>query len=157
MARSPRFYKPGSAGYDADRAKELRRQRDEAKQALTSARRAKAPKAAIDRVKRRQARIERELSAVKARQGERKRLSEDERRTFNSLGIATQNRVAKDPNRDAVLAVLLRYPDAANPVPKNIPDPFANAGESRNALWALYYSSRRKRRKRRQGRMREAA
>jgi hypothetical protein len=55
--------------------------------------------------------------------------------------------------RDRVLQVLTRYPDG--PPPKSVPDPFAGAGENRNALWELYYSSLA--RNRRARRMREAA
>jgi len=157
MARSPRFYRPGSAGYDVARAKELRRQLREAKQALASAKRAKAGPDAIRKAKQRIARIERELAKVTARQEARASLSEDNRRAFNRLGVGKQNRfLSKEAGpdyRDRVLQVLTRYPDG--PPPKSVPDPFAGAGENRNALWALYYSSLA--RNRRARRMREAA
>lgn len=155
MARSPRFFRPGSAAYDAERAKELRRQEREAKQALASAKRTKAGKDAIRKTKNRIARIEREQALVTSRQDARKGLSEDERRTLTSLGIAKQNRVLKYPDHSgSVLPVLIRYPHS--PPPKDVPDPFAAAGEDRNALWTLYYSSL-ARKKRRARRMREAA
>lgn len=162
MAR--RFYKPGSAGYDADRAKELRRQRTAAKQALTAVRRAKAPKAAIDRAKRRQARIQRELASVTARQEVRKGQSEENLRAFSNLGfrqgVRAQTRFAALPpgDRNAVLAVLARYPDPDRPIPKDEPDPYANSSD-RNGMWAITYSSRRKRRNRprRVRQLREAA
>ena len=138
MARSPRFYRPGTAGYDVDRAKELRRQLREAKQQA--------------------ARIERELVKVTARQEVRAGLSEADRKEFNRLGIGRQNRVLsrlqEHPDyRDRVLQVLTRYPDS--PPSKSVPDPFAGAGENRNALWELYYTSLA--RNRRARRMREAA
>jgi len=159
MARSPRFYRPGTAGYDVDRAKELRRQLREAKQALASAKRAKAGPDAIRKAKQRTARIERELAKVVARQEVRAGLSEADRKEFNRLGIGRQNRVLsrlqEHPDyRDRVLQVLTRYPDS--PPSKSVPDPFAGAGENRNALWVLYYSSL-ARKKRRARRMREAA
>ena len=158
MARSARFYLPGTGSYDADRAKELRRQRREAKKALASAKRAKAGPDAIRKAKQRIARIERELAKVTARQEARASLSEDNRRAFNRLGVGKQNRfLSKEAGpdyRDRVLQVLTRYPDG--PPPKSVPDPFAGAGENRNALWALYYSSL-ARKKRRARRMREAA
>jgi hypothetical protein len=155
MARSPRFFKPGSAGYDAERAKELRRQQREAKQALASVKRAKAPKDAIRKAQSRTARIERELAKVAARQDVRAGLSEADRRTFTRLGVAKQNRVVKYPDLSgSVLAVLIRYPHS--PPPKDVPDPFGAAGENRNALWVLYYSSL-ARKKRRVRRLREAA
>ena len=158
MARSPRFYRPGTAGYDADRAKELRRQLREAKQALASAQRAKAGPDAIRKAKRRAARIERELVKVTTRQEVRAGLSEADRKEFNRLGIGRQNRVLsrlqEHPEyRDRVLQVLTRYPDS--PPSKSVPDPFAGAGENRNALWVLYYRSLA--RNRRARRMREAA
>jgi len=157
MARSTRFYLPGTDSYDADRAKELRRQRREAKKALASAKRAKAGPDAIRKAKQRIARIERELAKVTARQEARASLSEDNRRAFNRLGVGKQNRfLSKEAGpdyRDRVLQVLTRYPDG--PPPKSVPDPFAGAGENRNALWALYYSSLA--RNRRARRMREAA
>jgi hypothetical protein len=169
MARSRRFYRPGSAGYDAKRAKELRRQRSEAKQALTSARRAKANPEIIRKAKQRSARIERELTKVRARQEERARLptnkdepEKDLRRKFNRLGISTQNRMlarlrkdgASPEFRDPVLGVLVEYPH--DPPPKSVPDPFAQYGEDRNAMWTLYYRSL-ARKKRHARHMREAA
>ena len=69
MARSARFYLPGTGSYDADRAKELRRQRREAKQALASAKRAKAGPDAIRKAKQRTARIERELGDIAGKYG----------------------------------------------------------------------------------------
>jgi hypothetical protein len=155
MARSPRRWLPGSANYDAERAKELRRQRREAKKALASARRAKAGPDTLRKAKQRSARIEHELAKVAARQEARAGLSEDDRRTFNRLGVARQNRVLKYPDyRDRVLPVLIRYPDS--PPPKSVPDPFADTGEDRNPHWVLYYRSL-ARKKRRARRMREAA
>jgi hypothetical protein len=161
MARSPRFYLPGSGGYDADRAKELRRQQREAKQALASAKRAKAGPDAIRKAKQRTARIERELVKVAVRQERRAGLSEHDRRAFNRLGVGKQNRFlsrlqkeAGPDYRDRVLQVLIRYPDS--PPPKSVPDPFAGTGENRNAHWVLYYRSL-ARKKRRARRMREAA
>ena len=156
MARN--IYRPGTGAYDAARAAELRRQRQEAKQALTSAKLAKDPDA-IRKAKRRVARIEREIAKVAARQEVRAGLSEADRKEFNRLGISRQNRVLsrlqEHPDyRDRVLQVLSRYPDG--PPPKSVPDPFAGAGENRNALWQLYYSSL-VRNRRRARRMREAA
>ena len=157
MARSRNIYRPGTGAYDAARAAELRRQRRQAKQALTSGKRAKDPDS-IRKAKRRAARIEREIAKVTARQEVRAGLSEADRKEFNRLGISRQNRVLsrlqEHPDyRDRVLQVLTRYPDG--PPPKSVPDPFAGAGENRNALWELYYSSLA--RNRRGRRMREAA
>ena len=158
MARSRNIYRPGTGAYDAARAAELRRQRRQAKQALTSVKRAKDPEG-IRKAKRRAARIERELVKVTARQEVRAGLSEADREEFNRLGIGRQNRVLsrlqEHPDyRDRVLQVLTRYPEG--PPPKSVPDPFAGAGENRNALWQLYYSSL-VRNRRRARRMREAA
>ena len=75
MARSRNIYRPGTGAYDAARAAELRRQRRQAKQALTSVKRAKDPEG-IRKAKRRAARIERELVKVTARQEVRAGLSE---------------------------------------------------------------------------------
>jgi hypothetical protein len=155
MARN--IYRPGTGAYDAARAAELRRQLREAKHALASSKRAKAGPDAIRKAKQRIARIERELARVTARQEARASLSEDIRRAFNRLGVGKQNRfLSKEAGpdyRDRVLQVLIRYPDS--PPPKSVPDPFAGAGENRNALWELYYSSLA--RNRRARRMREAA
>jgi hypothetical protein len=125
--------------------------------AQATVRRAKKPEA-IRKAKRRAATIERELTKVTARQEVRADLSEDDRRGFNRLGISRQNRVLSrlreyPDYRDRVLQVLARYPQA--PPPKDVPDPFASAGEDRNALWFLYYSTRAGNRPAR--RMREAA
>ena len=157
MARSRNIYRPGTGAYDAARAAELRRQRRQAKQALTSVKRAKDPEG-IRKAERRAARIERELVKVTARQEVRAGLSEADRKEFNRLGIGRQNRVLsrlqEHPDyRDRVLQVLTRYPDS--PPSKSVPDPFAGAGENRNALWVLYYRSLA--RNRRARRMREAA
>jgi hypothetical protein len=152
----PRFYLPGTGSYDAERAKELRRQRREANQALKSARRAKAGPETIRKAKQRSARIERELAKVAARQQERARLSEDERRAFNRLGIGKQNYfLAAGPDyRDPVLQLLIEYPD--DPPPTSVPDPFASLGERRNPTWTLYYKTLAKK-KRPPKRMRQAA
>ena len=159
MARSRNIYRPGTGAYDAARAAELRRQLREAKQSLASAKRAKAGPDAIRKAKQQAARIERELVKVAARQEVRAGLSEADRKEFNRLGIGRQNRVLsrlqEHPDyRDRVLQVLTQYPDG--PPPKSVPDPFAGAGENRNALWQLYYSSL-VRNRRRARRMREAA
>lgn len=164
MARSRKFYRPGTGAYDAARAAELRRERRQAKQALASVKRTKNPEA-IRKAKRRAARIEREIAKVEARQQVRAGLSEADRRAFNRLGVRGQNNVLsaglqQHPGiRDFVLQVVARYPDS--PPPKSVPDPFAHLGENRNAAWTLYYRSiyknRRARQRRELRRAREAA
>ena len=153
MARN--IYRPGTASYDAFREAELRRR---ARLAQANVKRANDPEG-IRKANPRAARKERELVKVTARQEVRAGLSEADRKEFNRLGIGRQNRVLsrlqEHPDyRDRVLQVLIRYPDS--PPPKSVPDPFAGAGENRNALWVLYYSSL-ARKKRRARRMREAA
>jgi hypothetical protein len=157
MAPSRNIYRPGTGAYDAARAAELRRQRRQAKQALESVKRAKDPEG-IRKAKRRAAGIVREIAKVTARQEARADLSEADRKEFNRLGVGGQNRVLSRLQeypgyRDRVLQLLIRYPDS--PPSKSVPDPFAGAGENRNALWELYYSSLA--RNRRGRRMREAA
>jgi nucleoid-associated protein YgaU len=120
MARARRLYLPGSAAYDAERAKELRRQRREAKDALARARRSKAGGAAIRKAKERVARIEREHARVKTRQTFKAGLSDDRRKAFTRLGIATQNQFLSEANEfpdghDAIMAFLIRYPDRIPP------------------------------------------
>jgi len=147
-----RRYVPGSAGYYADRAKDLRRQRDEAKQALAGVKRAKASKETIRKVKDRSARIERELAAVTALQKRIAPLSPAERKAFTALGVATQKEFLTKADefpraRDRIMTWLSRYPDRSPP-PGELPDPFASLGEDRNAAWTIVYRAQHQRKRR---------
>jgi hypothetical protein len=60
----------------------------------------------------------------------RKRLTQPERRIFDSLSLAEKVRE---------LEVETQFPET---VPPDVPDPFAASGRHRSASWRLYYATR---------------
>jgi hypothetical protein len=127
MARRWRnIYRPGSARYAQLRKAELERR---ATLARANAARAKKPEVRR-RAKRKTAAVERALRQIATREDIRSQFAGDHRKAFNSLSLAKQ---------DLFLAVVRLYPDGV-PLPSELPDPFAGAGDDRNLLWWLLYS-----------------
>jgi hypothetical protein len=124
--RAPRRnpYRPGTASYALTREATLTRR---AALAQATATRAKAPEARR-RAKRRASDARRELRAIETREEYRSKLNERDRRVFDRLTLAQQQRLIR---------VVREYPGS---VPKDLPDPFI--GPKRETQWRLSYATR---------------